>query len=181
MTLKKKFSYKDIIYKSKSLTVLALILIFGTGVIVTASMENKNDIPIHDGDVLVDFLAVDEEKKVQSETDDFEQLRAQNELERNKIIATLDTTINNSTNEAEKKNASEEKRRIIGYMEDEYSIESIIASKNLPESMVIITQNSISVTVDKQELDTNTVAKICDIVMRETGKPADKIVIQSKY
>ena len=179
MTLKKKFSYKDIIYKSKRLTILALVMIFGTGVIVTASLENNNDVPVHDGEVLVDSLAVNEEKNI--ETDDFEKLRAQTELDRNKLIATLDSTINNSTNESEKKNASEQKKRIIGYMEQELSIESMINSKNLPESFVLVSENSISVTVDKQELDTNTVAKICDIVIRETGKPADKIIIQSKY
>ena len=179
MTLKKKLSYKDILYKSKRLTVLALVLIFGTGIIVTTSLEKKNDMSVHDGEVLVDSLAVEDKKPVAS--DDFDQIRAKNELDRNKIIATLDTTINNSTNDSEKKNASEEKKRIIGYMETETAIESIITSKKLPDSLVLITENSISVTVDKQELDTNTVAKICDIVMRETGRPADKIVIQSKY
>ena len=81
----------------------------------------------------------------------------------------------------EQENASKEKKRIIEYMEKELAIESIIKSKGLPESFVLITESSISVTVDKQDLDTNTVAKICDIVMRETGKPAEKIIIQSKY
>lgn len=57
----------------------------------------------------------------------------------------------------------------------------MIKSKGLPESFVIMTDSSVTVTVDKQELDSNTVAKICDIVMRETGKTADKIVVQSKY
>ena len=66
-------------------------------------------------------------------------------------------------------------------MEKELAVESLIKSKNLPSSYVVITEGSVSVTVDKQELDTNTVAKICDIVMRETGRSADKIVIQSKY
>ena len=66
-------------------------------------------------------------------------------------------------------------------MEKELAVESLIKSKNLPSSYVVITEGSVSVTVDKQELDTNTVAKICDIVMRETGRTADKIVIQSKY
>ena len=66
-------------------------------------------------------------------------------------------------------------------MENELAIESIIKAKGLPDSFVMITDSSVNVTVDKQELDTNTVAKICDIVMRETGKTADKIVIQSKY
>ncbi|MBR3706362.1 MAG: SpoIIIAH-like family protein, partial [Firmicutes bacterium] len=81
----------------------------------------------------------------------------------------------------EKSNASKEKERILSTMETELAVESLIKSKNLPESHVVITENSVCVTVDKQELDTNTVAKICDIVMRETGKSADKIVVQSKY
>ena len=66
-------------------------------------------------------------------------------------------------------------------MEDELTIEHLIASKNLPPSFVLVTENSVNVTVDKQELDTNTVAKICDIVMRETGRGADKIIVQSMY
>ena len=72
-------------------------------------------------------------------------------------------------------------QRIIDTMETELAVESLIHSKKLPDSYVVITESSVCVTVDKQELDTNTVAKICDIVMRETGKPADKIVVQSKY
>ena len=50
--MKKKFSYKDILYKSKRLTALALIVVFGTGLMVTAGMHDE--IPVHDGDVLVD-------------------------------------------------------------------------------------------------------------------------------
>ncbi len=181
--MKKKFSYKDILYKGKRLAAACLILALGAGVAVSSSLEKKDEIPVHDGEVLVDSLAVtEEETAVSAETEgDFEAMRAQLELERNKLIATLDSTINNSSNDSEKKAASEEKKRIMGYMETELAIESLIDSKGLPDSFVLITESSISVTVDQQELDTNTVAKICDIVMRETGKPADKIVIQSKY
>ncbi len=176
-TLKKKFSYKDIIYKGKRLTALCLIVVFGVGVAITSSINN--DIPVHDGDVLVDSLAVSEDDSKTEGT--FEEMRAQLELERNKLISTLDSTINNSKNDNEKNNASKEKERILGYMETELAVESLITSKNLPASYVVITESSVCVTVDKQELDTNTVAKICDIVMRETGRSADKIVIQSKY
>ena len=66
-------------------------------------------------------------------------------------------------------------------MEQELAIENIIAQKNLPACFVLITESSVNVTVDQQELDTNTVAKICDVVMRETGQSADRIIIQSKY
>lgn len=206
--MKKKFSYKDILYKGKRMAVLALVLVFGTGIVVSSNLDRGSEVPVHDGEVLVDSLAVEEvstptesetasgsgsgeesgEKTDEENRDDgagspgsFEEMRAQMTLERNKLISTLDSTINNSSNENEKKNASEEKKRIMDYMETELAIESIIKSKNLPPSFVLITESSVSVTVDKQELDTNTVAKICDIVMRETGKPANKIVVQSKY
>ena len=143
--LKKKLSYKDILYKGRRLGALCLIL-------------------VHDGDVLVDSLAVKEDDKQEGT---FEEMRAALELERNKLLSSLDS--------------EQEKKRITGYMEKELSIESLIKSKNLPASYVVITEAGVNVTVDKQDLDTNTVAKICDIVMRETGQSADKIVIQSKY
>lgn len=191
--MKKKFSYKDIIFKGKRLAALCLIVVFGAGLAITSSMNG--DIPVHDGDVLVDSLAVAEKDSGgdmgdTGDTDDtakdgeegsFEEMRAALTLERNKLIATLDSTINTSENEAEKANASKTKDKINGYMETELAIESLIKAKNLPESFVIITDSSVGITVDKQELDTNTVAKICDIAMRETGRTADKIVIQSKY
>lgn len=177
--MKKKFSYKKILYKSKRLAVLGIAVVFGTGIIVTSGLDNKEEMPIHDGEVLVDSLTASEGGEDKSGT--FDEMRARMELERNKLIATLDSTINDSKNESEKKNASEEKKRIMNYMEKELAIESILAQKNLPDAFVLITESSINVTVDMQELDTNTVAKICDIVMRETGKSADKIIIQSKY
>lgn len=160
--LKKKFSYKDILYKGKRLGALCLILVFGAGLVVTSQMGN--DIPVHDGDVLVDSLAVSENAPKEGT---FEEMRTALDIERNKLLSSLDS--------------EQEKKRITGYMEKELAVESLIKSKNLPSSYVVITEGSVSVTVDKQELDTNTVAKICDIVMRETGRTADKIVIQSKY
>ena len=160
--LKKKFSYKDILYKGKRLGALCLILVFGAGLVVTSQMGN--DIPVHDGDVLVDSLAVTEDAPKEGT---FEEMRAALDIERNKLLSSMDS--------------EQEKKRITGYMEKELAVESLIKSKNLPSSYVVITEGSVSVTVDKQELDTNTVAKICDIVMRETGRTADKIVIQSKY
>ena len=160
--LKKKFSYKDILYKGKRLGALCLILVFGAGLLVTSQMGNE--IPVHDGDVLVDSLAVSEDADKEGT---FEEMRAALDLERNKLLSSMDS--------------EQEKKRITGYMEKELSVESLIKSKNLPSSYVVITESCVTVTVDKQELDTNTVAKICDIVMRETGRSADKIVIQSKY
>lgn len=179
-TKKKKFTYKDILYRGKRVTALALVVMFGAGLALTSG--GQNEIPVHDGDVLVDSLQISEEsEKAAAEGGSFEERRAALELERNKLISTLDSTINNSSNEDEISAASAEKERILNNMEDELAIESLIESKNLPASFVLITESSVNVTVDKQELDTNTVAKICDIAMRETGKTADKIIVQSMY
>lgn len=176
---KKRFNYRDILFKGKRATTLALLLMFGAGLAVTAG--SMNEIPVHDGEVLVDSLNLSEASDPAEVSGSFEERRARLELERNKLIAALDSTISSSKNEAERANASVEKDRIMGEMETELAIESLIASKNLPSSFVLITESSVNVTVDKQELDTNTVAKICDIVMRETGRSADKIIIQSLY
>lgn len=177
---KKKFTYKDILFKSKRLTAAALVVAFGAGLLLTQT--GKTEIPVHDGDVLVDSLAVAEEKeKDMAAEGSFDERRAALELERNKLMASLDSTISNSKNKDEQATAMKEKERILTAMENELAIESLIQSKNLPASFVLITESSVNVTVDKQELDTNTVAKICDIVMRETGRTADKIIIQSMY
>ena len=178
-TKKRKFTWKDIFYKGKRIAALALILAAGTGLTLTSGWDE--DIPVHDGEVLVDSLSITEVSKEAKTSGTFEEKRASLELERNKLIASLDSTISGSKNEGERTNASAEKERILNAMETELAIESLIETKNLPDSFVMITESSVNVTVDKQELDTNTVAKICDIVMRETGRSANQIIIQSMY
>ena len=73
-----------------------------------------------------------------------------------------------------------QKLKIIKYMDQEQIIEKLIKTKDLPEALVIITDNSVNVTVNTQELLRSDVAKIYDIVMRETGRDAGEIVVQNK-
>ncbi len=198
MKKKFKFSIKDIskiFNKKENLAIMAVALVFCAGLIVT-NMKS-GDIPLHDGDVLVDSQNVqtagdtdnsgnDTEENAESgdrtgSGSDFETQRANLELERNELIAKYDDTIKNSGNEAEKKNAVSQKEKLTDYMEQEIAVENIIRTKNLPECLVIITDSSVTVTVDEQELKQNVVAKICNVVMEETGRSADKIVIQSRF
>lgn len=155
-----------------------------------------NEIPPHDGDVLVDSLNVskDEVKAEKNETESvasddgvekntdktFAEERANINLDRNEVIAMLTDTIAQADNEAEKKNATEQKLKIIKYMDQEQIIEKLIKTKDLPEALVIITDNSVNVTVNTQELLRSDVTKIYDIVMRETGRDAGEIVVQNK-
>ena len=77
---KKKFTYKDILFKSKRLTAAALVVAFGAGGLLL-TQTGKTEIPVHDGDVLVDSLAVAEEKeKDMAAEGSFDERRAALEL-----------------------------------------------------------------------------------------------------
>lgn len=165
----------------------------------------------HDGEVLVDSINVTEIPKEQTgeaeavtgaavsgtseaalrtsdEGDDlknsdayFGEVRATINMDRNEVLSMLTDVINETADGPEKNNATEQKLKIINYMNQEKVIENLIENKGFSEALVLITDSSVNVTVNKQELTKTDVAKICDIVMRETGKTADQIVIQSKF
>lgn len=189
--MKKKFrpDIKGFLNKKENVAIIAVAVIFCAGLAVT-SVKNSQ-IPLHDGDVLVDSRNVaaaetgeeqqDAAAGAEAEGSSFEEKRAALQLQRNELISGYDETIKNSASEAEKKNAVASKEKLSGYMEDEVAIEGILRTKNLPECLVIITDSTVTVTVDEQDLKQNTVAKICNIVMEETGRTADKIIIQSSY
>ncbi|MGI6731263.1 MAG: SpoIIIAH-like family protein [Anaerovoracaceae bacterium] len=111
----------------------------------------------------------------------FEEKRATINMDRNQVISMLTDVIAETKDGPEKNNATQQKLKIIEYMEKERTIENLIENKGFPETLVLMTDNSITVTVNKQEITQSDVAKICDIVMRETGRSAGQIVIQSKF
>jgi stage III sporulation protein AH len=102
-------------------------------------------------------------------------------MDRNQVISMLTDVIEETKDGAEKNNATEQKLKIIDYMNKEKVIENLIKNKGFADALVLMTDNSVNVTVNKQEITQADVAKICDIVMRETGRDASQIVIQSKY
>ncbi len=184
----------------KKISVMAIMAVCAGGYIAAAGAGDDDkaagsDIPIHDGDVLVDSLSVEEEKEGGeadesalvtsddvSELDNtdsyFRELRATLDMERNKIISMLTDSEASSSTKAEKENASAEKLQLMRYMEQEKTVETLIKNKGLPETFVVITESGVNVTVNTDDLDQSTVTKICDIVMRETGRKASEIVVQ---
>jgi len=194
----------------KSLIAAACFCIVIAGCLITENKTNNTaNIPEHDGDVLVDSLNIkqepeenkDTEKEEQAGTktedtelvtsDDvseleqsdsyFQEMRATINLDRNEVIAMLTDAEATAENSTEKDNASEQKTQLLENMQKEQEVESAIAAKGLPECLVLITENGVNVTVNKQDLTENDVAKICDIVMRETDRSASQIIIQSKF
>jgi len=134
-----------------------------------------DDIPLHDGDVLVTSDDV-----VEPENNDsyFRELRATLDMDRNKVISMLSDAEASASGSEEKQKASEEKMKLLEYMEQEKTIETLIKNKGLPDSFVVITDSGVNVTVNTDKLDQPTVTKICEIIIRQTDRKADEIVVQ---
>lgn len=111
----------------------------------------------------------------------FEEVRATINMDRNQIISMLADVIAETKDGPEKNNATQQKLKIIDYMNKEKVVENLIQNKGFSEALVLMTDNSVNVTVNKQEITQSDIAKICDIVIRETGRNAGQIVIQSKF
>lgn len=179
---------------------LAVVTAIG-GVFPANEVTESGNIPEHDGDVLVDSIKVDEEtkdKKSKKEKDTdlvasdqvedgensdsyFQEMRATINMDRNQVISMLTDTEAQATSATEKDNANKQKLKLLQYMEQEQNVENIIKTKGLPECLVLITDTSVNITVNKQDLKQSDVAKISDIVIRETNRKAPELVIQSKF
>lgn len=160
----------------------------------------SENIPVHDGDVLVDSLNVKDgngSEKVKNGTtkdselvtsDDvaelenkdtyFRELRATLDMDRNQIISMLTEAESTASTKAEKDEATAEKMRLLNYMEQEKTIETLIKNKGLPETFIVITDSGANATVNTQKLNQSTVTKICEIIMRQANVKADEIVVQ---
>ncbi|MDO5414211.1 MAG: SpoIIIAH-like family protein [Bacillota bacterium] len=164
--------------KNKRIAIVALILCFGAYAITGYIMNNKTvdeDIPLHDGDVLV---TSDNVAEADNSDTYMQELRANLEMDRNKIISMLTESESSASGHEEKKKATEEKMKLLNYMDQEATIETLIKNKGLPDTFVVISDGGINITVNSEDLDQNTVSKICEIVMRQTGRNADEIVLQ---
>ncbi|NLD20334.1 MAG: SpoIIIAH-like family protein [Clostridiales bacterium] len=155
--------------KKKIISAVALLLFAGAFAVtgsLTSDKTANEDIPLHDGDILVDNNTVvtsDDVSDLKNADTYFQELRATLDMDRNKILAKLDKS---------------EKNKLLKYMEQEKTVETLIVNKGLPESFVVITDTGINITVNTEDLDQATVTKICEIVMRQTERKASEIVVQ---
>lgn len=199
---KKKSLFSFIKNNKKKVAGLAAVMIcFGVYTAIGGAFDEKavnDDIPLHDGDVLVDSINVNDDESGSSDggadesslvtSDDvtelentdtyFQELRATLDMDRNKIISMLTESESSASSKSEKDEATAEKMRLLEYMEQEKTIETLIKNKGLPEAFVVISDTGVNITVNTEELDQSTVTKICEIVMRQTGREAGEIVVQ---
>ena len=170
---------------------------------VSANYVNyeEEQLRLHDGEVLVDsielveipgssetatigedeLVAFDNFEELANSDAYFEEVRATINMDRNEIIAMLTDVIAETKEGPERDQATKQKLKIIDYMNKEKTIETLARNKGIPDALVIMTDQSVNVTLNQKEISKTDIAKITDIVIRETGRSADQIVIQSKF
>jgi len=103
-------------------------------------------------------------------------------IEREKMVVLLNEIINNDmTDDENRKAANDAKMKLVDSMGKEKIIENLIKAKGFEESLVLITENSVNVIVEAEKLVDSDVAKILDIIMRETNVDVKNIKIQNKF
>lgn len=111
-------------------------------------------------------------------TDYFESFREERNAVRTSEIGYLDEVIAVSYSDAETlADAQAQKLALIENMEAEFTIESLLKAKGFADAAVTFHKGSVNVVVDSEELTSEKVAQVLDIVQRETGESADNIKI----
>jgi len=150
-----------------------------SGIISTADPQ-KTDNETSENEQETSLVTSDDASVIENTDEYFREARETLTYDRNEMISMLTDTIESKEAGAEKNSASEQKSKLMAYMEMEKAVESLIRAKGYTDAFVIVTDRSVNVTVQTPQLSEGDVAKILDIVMRETGREADNIVIQSK-
>lgn len=143
--------------------------------------NRSNDVPDASSENKATALVSSDEAAAIENTDEyFREARETLTYDRNEMISMLTDTIETSSEGSQKNSAAEQKAKLLEYMETEKSIESLIRNKGFTDAFVLITDKSVNVTIQTDTLSERDAAKILDVVLRETGRSVDDVVIQAK-
>lgn len=161
-TAKKADSKKDAVTKDISEEDSAKVTVNDNGEVV-ASQENPGEAVMVSNTI---------------ETDYFSSAKLSREQTRAKNKETLLEIVNNKAlASADKKAAVKEVAAITKLSEKENATEMMLEAKGFADAMVSLSDKSVDVVVNAEELSSKQMAQIIDIVKRKTGFAAENIVI----
>lgn len=102
------------------------------------------------------------------------------EKQRNELSQELNEMINNpSTSEDARKEASEMKLKLVKDQETELKIENLLSTKGYEDALVYISDNSVNVVVNKDNLEKEGAAKIFDLVAEQASVKYENIKLMN--
>lgn len=159
----------------KKYAAIAAAAILLAGVVYFSCSLNKGKKPAN-----ADANAAPKAESAAVDENFFEAFRAERESTRTLEIEYLDEIIAAGANDSETlKDATEQKLRLVADMEAEFSAESMIRAKGFSDAAVTFHKGSVNVVIAAEELTSEEVAQILDIVKRETGEKTENIKIMA--
>ena len=96
---------------------------------------------------------------------------------RQKEIEYLDAVIEQGADQETLADAQQQKLDIVNNMEKELTVESLLKAKGFADAAVTLHSGAVNVILSAESLSEEQVAQVLDIVMRETGEPADSVKV----
>lgn len=108
----------------------------------------------------------------------FEEAKLSREQTRAKNKETLTNLVNNANiSSAQKDKAMKQIMKMTAISEKETATENLLAAKGFEEAVVTVSDESVDVIVNAENLNEQQIAQIADVVKRKTECSPDKIVI----
>ncbi|MGV8145056.1 MAG: SpoIIIAH-like family protein [Alkaliphilus sp.] len=129
----------------------------------------------------VEIKQVISDEESSKSTTFFIESKLHRDKKRSEMISNLNEIINNQlTNENIRTQAQETKMQVILSTEKEMVIENMVVAKGFEDAIVYISDQRINIVVNATSLNEKDVAKIVDIVKRETEISIDNIIIMNR-
>ncbi|MBE7028896.1 MAG: SpoIIIAH-like family protein [Clostridia bacterium] len=171
-----------VIKKKQIVTVAMALLVVVAGYINFSSNNIKEELPVNSEVKTPEdinygeahFVSATEESKEEF----FNMTKTNKDKTRSEAVAMIKEISDNENADSEaKRMAQEEMVKIAKNIEKEGNIENILMNKGFPKVSVYLSDNRVTVSVLKDGLQSEDIAKIKDTVMNETGCSADNITI----
>ena len=145
-------------------SMVALLVLTGVlNFVLNGDLLDKNDPTMTDGDAVTTF---------------FSDYRTNRETARAEEMSYLDAIIASEDSSAEAKTTAEEmKQELLGNIEAELVIESLIKAKGFEDAIVTMSTENINIIVDQPELEAAQVSQILGIILEETDYAATQVVV----
>ena len=117
-----------------------------------------------------------------SNNDYFSTSRLDRDTMYSQMLETYESILNsNNSLETQKQSASEEIKKINNIKNSIMICENLIKTKGFDDVVIFVNGESVSVIVEDEQLDTEEVAKIQNIISREMNAKVENIHISNKY
>lgn len=107
----------------------------------------------------------------------FDAFRSERDTTRAQEIKYLDMIVEQGADAETLADAQKQKLDIVGFMEKELTVESLLKAKGFSDAAVTLHAGSVNVILSAESLTDEQVAQVLDIVMRETGEGAENIKV----